>query len=257
MHPRIYVDQELSLGDILSLPPPSAHHIGTVLRLTVGAGLTVLNGLGGEYEAIVTQSFKGEVKIQIQDYRLRSSESPYPISIAQSLATGDKMDWVVEKSVELGASDFYPLMAQRSILKLDQTRAAKKHKHWSAIVEAASKQCGRNRLMRIHPVASLSAWLSTQATIHGADKENPENSLPPLRLLLSPTHSVSFSTLPQVPAGTPITLLVGPEAGLTDAEEDQASKIGYQAIRLGPRVLRTETAGLAALAAIAARWGDF
>ncbi|MDB5805709.1 MAG: rRNA ((1498)-N(3))-methyltransferase [Betaproteobacteria bacterium] len=245
MQVRLYCPVPLAAGATLALPEAAAHHARDVLRLSVGDEVTLLNGLGGEYRARLATVDKKHVAAEILEFHQRESEPPYPITIAQSLATGDKMDWVIEKSVELGAAAIVPLAAARSVLRLDPARAAKRAAHWQAIVQSACEQCGRNRVPAVAPVTPLLDWLATQADTPG------------LKLMLSPVHAQKFSELaPPVP-GTPIALLIGPEAGLSDAEEAAAQAAGFQPVLLGPRVMRTETAALAALAAIHGRWGDF
>ncbi|HEX4327861.1 MAG TPA: 16S rRNA (uracil(1498)-N(3))-methyltransferase [Burkholderiales bacterium] len=245
MIPRLYCPLPLAAGTTLVLPPEAAHHARDVLRLGPGDEITLLNGLGGEYRARLATADKKQVSVEILEFRQRESEPPYPITVAQSLATGDKMDWVIEKSVELGAAAIVPLAAARSVLRLDAARAAKRAAHWQAIVQAACEQCGRNRVPTLAAVTQLLDWLATQTAAPG------------LKLMLSPVHAKKFSDLAPPAAGTPITLLIGPEAGLSDAEEAAAEAAGFTAILLGPRVMRTETAALAALAAIHGRWGDF
>jgi len=245
MMPRLYCAAPLAAGTTLTLPDDAAHHARDVLRLAVGDEVTLLNGLGGEYRARLTLVHKKEVGAEVLAFHQRESEAPYPITVAQSLATGDKMDWVVEKAVELGAAAIVPLAAARSVLKLDAARAAKRAAHWQAIVRAACEQCGRNRLPVLLPVTPMQEWLAAQ------------RDTPGLKLMLSPVHARKFSELDAPAPGTPVTLLIGPEAGLSDAEEAAAQGAGFTPILLGPRVMRTETAALAALAAIHARWGDF
>ena len=245
MIPRLYCHGELGVGRTLALPDKSAHHARDVLRLGSGAEITLLNGLGGEYKACLATVTKRGVEVEVLEFRTREAEAPYPVSIAQSLAGGDKMDWVVEKSVELGAAAIVPLAASRSVLRLNPERAAKRLEHWRAIAQSACEQCGRNRIPGIAPVVLIDQWL---ASIRGQAG---------LKLMLSPVHPTTFSSLSKPAAGTPVTLLIGPEAGLSDTEEALAQSAGFQAILLGPRVMRTETAALAALAAIHARWGDF
>lgn len=235
----------LTTGAQAALPEDAAHHARDVLRLAVGDEVTLLNGLGGEYRATLAQVGKKQVIAAVLEFCRRESEPPYPVTVAQSLATGDKMDWVIEKAVELGAAAIVPLAAARSVLKLDAARAARRVAHWQAIVRAACEQCGRNRIPELSPVTPLQDWLQAQREIQG------------LKLLLSPVHAQKFSALEQPPAGTAITLLIGPEAGLSDAEEAAATGAGFVPVLLGPRVMRTETAALAALAAIHARWGDY
>ena len=245
MIPRLYCAGELHVGNRFELPAGPSHHAHDVLRLAAGDAVTLLNGLGGEYRARVAAISRKRVQVDIEAFDLRESESPFRITVAQCLASGDKMDWIVEKAVELGAVEVQPLAAERSILRLSPERARKRLAHWRAIAVAACEQCGRNRIPEIHAVAALYPWVASRAGIRG------------IRLMLSPVHPRPFSALPQPPRGMPVTLLVGPEAGLSDGEEKAAQAAGFQAVLLGPRVMRTETAALAALAAIHARWGDY
>ena len=245
MIPRLFCQGEIAAGQTLDLPDKPAHHARDVLRLTVGCEVTLLNGLGGEFRARLASVTKKQVTVEILEFHQRETEAPYPVTIAQCLAGGDKMDWVVEKSVELGAAAIVPLAASRSVLRLNPERAAKRLEHWRAIAQSACEQCGRNRIPAIAPVVAIDHWLASMRLQAG------------LKLMLSPVHATRFSSLPKPAPGTPITLLIGPEAGLSDAEEAHAQAAGFAPILLGPRVMRTETAALAALAAIHARWGDF
>ena len=270
MKVRLFCDLPLTLGQHITLPEAAAHHARDVLRLEAGATVTLLNGLGGEYAAVLTRVNKKLVEADVGQCTQRESEPPFAITVAQSLATGDKMDWVVEKCVELGAATVVPVAAARSVLKLNAERAEKRVAHWQAIARAACEQCGRNRLARVEPVTGLDAWLAgvlasamTHASYDASLKASAQgtaaaaSATPVLKLMLSPVADVSFTTLPAPLPASAIHLLIGPEAGLTDAEEAAARAAGFKGIRLGPRVMRTETAAIAALAAIHARWGDF
>lgn len=245
MKVRLFCDAPLEVGRHVALPEAVAHHARDVLRLEAGDDVTLLNGLGGEYAARLTLVSRKAVEAEVLAFAQRDAEPPFTIVVAQSLATGDKMDWVVEKAVELGAAAVVPVAAARSVLKLNAERAEKRVAHWQAIARAACEQCGRNRLARVDPVTGLDAWLAAARAV------------PCLKLMLSPVADLAFNTLPAPPPGSTIHLLIGPEAGLTDAEEAVARAAGFAGIVLGPRVMRTETAALAALAAIHARWGDF
>jgi 16S rRNA (uracil1498-N3)-methyltransferase len=245
MRPRLYCPIDLVTGASATLPADAAHHARDVLRLTAGDEVTLLNGLGGEYRARLMQVGKKEVVAAVLEFSRREAEPPYPVTVVQSLATGDKMDWVIEKAVELGAAGIVPASAARSVLRLDAARAGKRHAHWQAIVRAACEQCGRNRVPEVAAVVALADWLWA------------ERARPGLKLMLSPVHAQKFSALAPPAPGTAITLLIGPEAGLSDAEEAAAQAAGFVPVLLGPRVMRTETAALAALAAIHARWGDY
>jgi 16S rRNA (uracil1498-N3)-methyltransferase len=245
MKVRILVAGELRVGATVALDAQAAHHARDVLRLGSGDAVTLLNGLGGEFDAHLTTVSKQTVEATIEAHATREAEARFPITVIQSLATGDKMDWVIEKSVELGASAIWPVAAARSVLKLDDKRAAKRQAHWQAIIRSACEQCGRNRVPTLEPVTSLATALQALKTTAGE------------KWLLSPVNAQAFGSLSAPAAGTPITLLVGPEAGLSDAEEALARDAGFTPVLLGPRVMRTETAALAALAAIHARFGDF
>ena len=245
MIPRLYCAGELRVGRRFELPAGPSHHARDVLRLATGDAVTLLNGLGGEYQARIADISGKQVQVDIEAFDRRESESPFPITVAQCLASGDKMDWIVEKAVELGAVAVQPLAAERSVLRLSPERALRRLAHWRAIAVAACEQCGRNRIPEIHAVAALHPWVASQAGIAG------------IKLMLSPVHLQPFSGLQKPTTGMPVTLLVGPEAGLSDGEERAAQMAGFRPVLFGPRVMRTETAALAALAAIHAKWGDF
>ena len=245
MKVRLFCESGLTVGELVTLPQTAAHHARDVLRLGAGDAVTLLNGLGGEYTARLTLVSRKLVQAEVLSHSLRDAEPPFHLHVAQSLATGDKMDWIVEKAVELGAASVVPVAAERSVLRLAPERAARRVTHWQAIARAACVQCGRNRLALIQPVVTLDAYLAAVKDLAG------------LKLMLSPVADVAFRTLAVPASGASIHLLIGPEAGLSDVEEARARAAGFAAISLGPRVLRTETAALAALAAIHARWGDF
>jgi len=245
MKVRLFCETPLAVGRSVMLPDAPAHHARDVLRLEAGDEVVLLNGLGSEYQARLTLVSRKLVEAEVVSCAERDAESPFAITVVQSLATGDKMDWVVEKAVELGAACVIPVTAERSVLRLNTERAARRVAHWQAIARAACEQCGRNRLALVGPVTSLDAYL---ATVKGAAG---------LKLMLSPVADVAFRNIPAPAHDTAIHLLIGPEAGLSDAEEAQARAAGFEGVTLGPRVMRTETAAPAALAAIHGRWGDF
>ena len=176
------------------------------------------------------------------------AEPPYRITLAQGIAGGDKMDWLVEKAVELGVSRIAPLVTARGVVRSSAERASRRHAHWQGIVRAACEQCGRNRLPDVDPAYDLSKWLEMLP---------PADASAPLRLMLSPRGNNPFASVPVTPPSNGVTLLVGPEGGLSPEEEDVATAHGFVPLSLGPRVLRTETAGMAVLAALAARWGGW
>ncbi|MDE1183287.1 16S rRNA (uracil(1498)-N(3))-methyltransferase [Paraburkholderia sp.] len=245
--PRFFVGTTLRPGDIMQLPDDVTRHI-QVLRLQAGDSIVLFNGEGGEYSAELVEVERRSVTVKIRDYRQIEVEPPYQLTLAQGIAGGDKMDWLIEKAVELGVSGFIPLTTTRSVVRLSGERAQRRHAHWQGIVRAACEQCGRNRLPEVAPVREIATWL-------GALPRSPEEG--EMRLLLSPRASISFSALPTSPPHGRVTLLVGPEGGFSAAEEAAATSHNFTAVGLGPRVLRTETAGIAVLAALASRWGGW
>jgi 16S rRNA (uracil1498-N3)-methyltransferase len=224
------------------LPDAVAHHALKVLRLRVGDELVLFDGGGGEYPGCVTEAARRLV-VMLGEWRDVDCEPPLAMTLAQALPSGDKMDLVVQKAVELGVSAIQPLQAKRSVVRLSGERLEKRGAHWQQVALAACEQSGRNRLPQVRPLVDLPHWLAQPA----ATGE--------LRLLLSPHQGVRLAEVPRPMAG--VTLLVGPEGGLESAEEEMARSVGFVPVRLGPRVLRTETAGLAALAAVMTLWGDF
>lgn len=226
----------------VELPPESAHHAARVLRLQAGDAIVLFDGTGGEYPAVISRIGKQRVMAEIGPWRERECESPLHVTLAQAMPGGDKMDFTLQKAVELGISAIQPLASERSVVRLSGERAEKRVRHWQQVVIAACEQCGRNRVPQVAPILSLNDWLGGLAA-------------PGVRLTLTPDAPVGLRELPR--PDTPITLLIGPEGGLAAGEIKAAAHCGFAALRLGPRVLRTETAALAALAAMQAVWGDF
>ncbi|MES2537414.1 MAG: 16S rRNA (uracil(1498)-N(3))-methyltransferase [Pseudomonadota bacterium] len=239
--PRFYCAQPLAIGAVMTLPDHVAHHV-LVLRLAVGDHITLFNGEGGEYTATVSALDKKRVHAEIKAFSPREAELRYAITMAQALPESSKMDWIVEKAVELGATAIQPLSAQRCVVKLSSERAAKKQAHWQGIIVSAAEQSGRNRLPHLAEVADFNSWIG-QHDLH-------------LRILLSPRAEQSLSDWARHHPPQSVALLIGPEGGFSEAEENAARTQGVLALSMGPRVLRTETAGLAALAAINAVWGE-
>jgi 16S rRNA (uracil1498-N3)-methyltransferase len=230
----------LQAHSTVDLPPAVAHHAERVLRLSPGDVLTLFNGQGGEFPARVIALGKLP-KAELGAHEPGERESLLSITLVQSLASGDKMDWVLQKAVELGASRIVPVASQRSVVRLSGERAEKRVEHWRQIAASACEQCGRNRLPEVAELKNLLA--------HMAQTPEPDT----LRLILAPGAETRLSDLPRPGA---VELLVGPEGGFTEDEVLAAQVAGYRAIRLGPRILRTETAGLAALTALQLLWGD-
>ncbi|MVW70836.1 16S rRNA (uracil(1498)-N(3))-methyltransferase [Bordetella sp. 15P40C-2] len=242
--PRFFCDAPLSPRTRIALPDALAHHAVRVLRLRDGADIVLFDGQGGEYPATLIVEGK-TANAQLGEHLPREAELAGRITLAQGLPSGDKMDWVVEKAVELGASRVTPITAQRSVLQLSGARLEKRVAHWSRIAQAAAEQCGRNRLMPVDAPMGLQEWLAL-----------PE---PGLRLLCHPEAAGTLTeVLQQAREQGPlesISLLIGPEGGWSDAELELAARHGVRSVRYGPRVLRTETAGVALIAAITALLG--
>ena len=233
--PRFYCPAPLATGQSLDLPAGAARHV-QVLRLQPGAAITLFNGEGGEFEAVVEHMGRSEVRVQVASHLALERETPREVHLAVGMPANERMDWLVEKATELGAASIQPLVAERSVLKLNSERAQKKRAHWQGIAIAACEQCGRNRVPLIHEVMDLGRWLATP----------PEQAA---RLVLS----LSAQARPLVEAaagGAPVLLLSGPEGGLTAHEEQGAVAQGFRPASLGARVLRAETAPLAVLAAL-------
>ncbi|HET6554328.1 MAG TPA: 16S rRNA (uracil(1498)-N(3))-methyltransferase [Dyella sp.] len=239
---RIHVDQPLSVGLELGLPAQAGEHVARVLRLTVGDPVTLFNGDGHDYPAVIRAVGKREVIVQIETGHLVSNESPLTLTLAQGVARGEKMDLIVQKATELGVARIVPLLTERSEVKLDAGRAEKRLAHWRAVVASACEQSGRACVPEICPALPLEAWL----------RELPADGA--LRLALLPEGTQRASALRFTAAGG--ILVVGPEGGLGQRDTTALTEAGFAGLRLGPRILRTETAGLAALAALQALHGD-
>jgi 16S rRNA (uracil1498-N3)-methyltransferase len=239
--PRFYCPQALEIGAVVTLPDHVAHHV-QVLRLTSGDRITLFNGEGGEYIATIAGIGKKRVTAEVKVFEPREVELPYAITLAQALPEASKMDWIVEKAVELGAHAIQPLAAQRCVVRLSSERAEKKLQHWRGIVVAASEQSGRNRLTSVAEPADLTQWLQRQ-------------ELHP-RIMLSPRAEQSLADWARHHPPQALTLLIGPEGGFTEQEEQLAQAQGVLMLSIGQRVLRTETAGLATMAALNALWGE-
>jgi 16S rRNA (uracil1498-N3)-methyltransferase len=239
--PRFYCPQPLVNGSTVELPEAVAHHLH-VVRLQPGAALTLFNGEGGQYRATLVESGKRRATAVIDAHEAIEAEAPYSVTLAQGLPEGSKMDWIVEKAVELGVAAIQPLAAARSVVRLSGERLEKRHAHWHGVIVAASEQCGRNRLAQLLPMVDVQPWLAGTA---GAGAT---------RILLSPRATESLAGWARANPPQAVTLLIGPEGGLSPQEEDAAVAVGALSLSMGPRVLRTETAGLAALAVLAGAW---
>ena len=237
---RIRCDLRLGPGAQFTLPPEAAQHVGRALRLKAGDAIIVFDGRGGEYDATIQRIDKERVDVKVGAWRDIEAESPLNVGIVQGLPEADKMDWIIQKTVELGVSWVQPIVCERSVVRLSGERAARREAHWRRVAVAACEQSGRNRAPEIRPTIGFQSWVAVPATAP--------------RWMLVP-GATAIAAMP-APAG-PLELLVGPEGGLSERERDLALSQGCLPVGLGPRVLRAETAPLAALAAIHALWGDF
>lgn len=239
---RIHADMPLDPGGELSLPAQAGEHVARVLRLTAGDPLTLFNGDGNDYPACILAVGKREVIVRVESRQPLHNESPLSLTLAQGVARGEKMDLIVQKATELGVARIVPLLTERSEVKLDAARAEKRLAHWRAVAASACEQSGRARVPALEPTQPLQAWLDGLAG-DGA-----------LRLALLPEATRQAGALRFGEAGG--LLVVGPEGGLGERDVAALDAAGFDGLRLGPRILRTETAGLAALAALQALHGD-
>jgi len=235
---RFFIDAPLSLGRC-ELPEAQAHYIGRVLRLAVGDAVQLFDGSGQEFIGELAEVGKKNVQVELREQFAGQAESPLRIHLGQGLSRGERMDWAIQKATELGANAITPIISERCEVRLKDERADKRLAHWRQVAISACEQCGRSTLPAINPPTTLAEWLSST---HAE-----------LKLVLHPVAE------PLTSHARPATLafLIGPEGGLGDAEVEQAQRAGFQAARLGPRVLRTETAPVVALSVAQQLWGDF
>jgi 16S rRNA (uracil1498-N3)-methyltransferase len=241
--PRLYVDADLASQASIELPDETAHHAARVLRLREGDHAVLFNGRGGEYEARLSMPGRGQVVAQVGNRHDVDRESPLAVTLVQAVSSGEKMDFTIQKAVELGVAAIQPVLTAKSVVRLSAEREAKKLAHWRRVAIAACEQCGRNRVPAVRNAIPVEAY-----------SRAPDDA--PLRLLLSPEGKTGLSELRQK-IGQGVTIAAGPEAGFSVDEERLLQRAGFLPVRLGPRTLRTETAALAALAALNALAGDF
>jgi 16S rRNA (uracil1498-N3)-methyltransferase len=230
--PRLHCPGPLAQGQVLDLPAIAARHV-QVLRLQPGDALTLFNGDGGEWSATIEKMGRADVRVQVGSHAPVEREPERAVHLAVGIPANDRMDWLVEKAAELGVASLQPLASERSVLRLQGERAQRRQAHWQAIAVSACEQCGRNRVPAVHQVAELAGW---QPDIPGRHVLSFAADARPLADLLA-THE-------------PVLLLSGPEGGLSPREEAAAREAGFRPVSLGPRVLRADTAPLAALAAL-------
>ncbi|MDD5037619.1 MAG: 16S rRNA (uracil(1498)-N(3))-methyltransferase [Methylococcaceae bacterium] len=236
---RFFLPQKLSPGATIPLEEESAHYLRTVLRLKRGADLIVFNGEGGEYPAVVVEAHKEAVSVELGEFNPRDLESHLHTHLGLGIARGERMDLAIQKAVELGVAAITPLFTERCVVQLDDARKQQRLRHWRKIVHSACEQCGRDRLAEVNEPVKLQDWVAQQAG---------------LCLFLHPHGGKTLRELPPPQDG--VCLLTGPEGGFAEHERSLALEAGFIPLRLGPRILRTETAALTALAAIQTVWGD-
>ncbi|MET0379904.1 MAG: 16S rRNA (uracil(1498)-N(3))-methyltransferase [Spongiibacteraceae bacterium] len=239
-NPRIFTPQVLASDVTLTLDEQASHHLSRVLRFQTGYTLTLFNGDGSEYPATITAVDKRSVTVAIAGKVATDRESPFAIHLGIAISKGDRMDLVVQKAVELGVASITPLLSERVEVRLHGERAEKKIQHWQGIVIAACEQCARNRVPQLNPIAALHDWI--------ADVQAER------KFVLHHRSAIQLGTVATAP--TSAALLIGPEGGLSDSEISAAERADFSPLRLGPRVLRTETAPLAAITVLQYAFGD-
>lgn len=238
--PRIYTTQALVVDSSIDLDEGAARHLTSVLRMTVGQELIVFNGLGGEYSAQLTLAKKGKASATVTGFTDSNRESPLQLHLAIGMSRGERMDWIVQKATELGVNQITPLFTSRCEVKLSGERLEKRISHWQQVAISACEQSQRNTVPTINPAMTVVDWLPVCES--------------GLKLVLH--HRTERRLADMTNGDNSIALLVGPEGGLADREIEQAIGAGFEPLAIGPRVLRTETAPLAAMSIIQSVWGD-
>lgn len=280
MTPRLHLRGPLRPGAGAALEREAAHYLGRVLRLRTGDPVEVFDGEGARHAAVLESIDARGGLLRIGAALPSGTESPLRITLAQCISAGEKMDWTIEKAVELGVARIVPLQSARSVVRLDAGRAQRRAEHWQRLVTAACMQCGRDRLPALDPVQPLETWLDAQGgdvrsgdvrsgdapaaelrtrdvlPLPGDAQAGDARAASTLRLILAPGAADAIGSIAAPADLAEVLLLVGPESGFTDAELARARRAGLLPASLGPRILRTETAGLAALAVLQARFGD-
>lgn len=240
---RFYSPEKLAIGATVNLPDTAAIHAARVLRMVEGDSATLFNGDGLDYDCTLTSVKKSAVSVKVMASTPVKNESPLNITLLQGISSGDRMDYTIQKAVELGVNHIQPIATERSVVKLTKERAAKRLAHWQGVIHSACEQSGRAFVPQISAPATLSQWLAN----------NPQGKAD--RILLNPIGAKKLAELTK--PSNEIQLLIGAEGGLSANEIDTASANDFQSIILGPRILRTETAALAAMASMHTAWGDF
>ena len=238
--PRVYSPQTMAIGDCIELEAGAARHLTSALRMSPGQVITLFNGQGGEYTAELIEAKKGKAKVSITNFDQVSRESSLSIHLAIGISRGERMDWIMQKATELGVSEITPLFTERCEVKLSGDRLEKRVGHWQQVAISACEQSQRNTVPLVNKPKKLEQW---QASCDAS-----------LKLVLHHRTKSSLTDTPRPSAE--VALLIGPEGGLSEREIEQAIALNFQPLALGPRVLRTETAPLAAIAILQSLWGD-
>lgn len=237
---RLYIPQPLQVGGSVQLDETRAHYLRSVLRLKQDHEVILFNGMGDEYFCRLDEVSRKTVSARVESRIERNVETPLKVILGIGVSRGDRMDWAIQKAVELGVASLTPLVTERCVIKFDEDKKQQRQAHWRGIIQHAAEQSGRTILPELADLADLPKWASEQTG---------------LRLFLDPYADFSLADLR--PEGETVTLLSGPEGGFSEAERESAESAGFIPAKLGGRILRTETAVLAALAAVQALWGDF
>lgn len=240
--PRVYHPDRLQVGRDATLDDSASHHLGRVLRMKAGDAVVLFDGTGGEYRGVIRGIDRSGVRVRAERFDDVERESVLQVGLVQAVSAGERMEFTLQKAVELGVAWIQPVLTRRSKVRLDGERADKRIAHWQRVVNAACEQCGRNRVPQVRSLLEFTSWLALPAA-------------GPHRLVLQPDAPRRLSEAGPFVDG--VELLAGSESGLDEDELDLLPRYGFVPVRLGPRILRTETAGVAALAALQALWGDF
>ena len=246
--PRFYCSPPLPLSGSFDLPPDAAHHASRVLRLRVGGVVEIFDGLGNECSGRISDLTGRKVTVANLTATGMNRESPLQVVLAQALSSSEKMDWIIQKATELGVKEIQPIDTARSVARLSAERAAKRLEHWQQVAISACEQCGRNVLPKIHAPLDIMVWLQQTIAI-------PDTKISDAKYILQPEGAASLHDQP-IPQGK-VILLIGAEGGFSEAEIIAALQCGFTSVRLGARVMRTETAAVAGLAVVQTLWGDF
>jgi 16S rRNA (uracil1498-N3)-methyltransferase len=239
---RLFIRSELRTGQALALDKEQAHYLGRALRLRPGDGLTIFSAESGEFTATLTSIGKSNAEVAVGAAVVTATESPLKVHLVQGVSRGERMDFVVQKATELGVKRISPVLTEYAMVKLEGSRASKRREHWQKIAEGACEQSGRTRPPLIDEPLPLKTWFGTKTSESDVD------------LILKPNATTSMASL-KAPK-TKVCLLIGPEGGFSDSEYEDADVSGFTAVSLGPRILRTETAAIAAVTVAESLWGD-